>query len=111
MRLVMFDDGKGARLGALTGNLIADLASVTAFQDVLACCDAGLAALPELAAAAAGAPQVKLTSSRLHAPIPRPRRNVFCVGKNYHEHAKEFHASGFDATATSAVPDLPIVFT
>src|SRR3954462_6660000 len=21
------------------------------------------------------------------APIPRPRRNIFCVGKNYHEHA------------------------
>ena len=27
---------------------------------------------------------------RLLAPVPRPRRNIFCVGKNYHEHAKEF---------------------
>jgi 2-keto-4-pentenoate hydratase/2-oxohepta-3-ene-1,7-dioic acid hydratase in catechol pathway len=78
---------------------------------VLACCDAGLAALPELAGAAASAPEVRLASVRLHAPIPRPRRNIFCVGKNYHEHAKEFHASGFDATASSAIPDLPIVFT
>jgi 2-keto-4-pentenoate hydratase/2-oxohepta-3-ene-1,7-dioic acid hydratase in catechol pathway len=111
MKLAMFDDGKGVRLGALMGDVIADLASATAFQDVLACCDAGLAALPELAGAAASAQKVRLASVRLHAPIPRPRRNIFCVGKNYHEHAKEFHASGFDATATSAVPDLPIVFT
>ena len=28
----------------------------------------------------------------LEAPIPRPRRNIFCVGKNYHEHAHEFAA-------------------
>ena len=111
MRLAMFDDGKGARLGAIMGDGIADLASVTAFKDVLASCDAGLAALSELSNAASAAPKASLNSVRLHAPIPRPRRNIFCVGKNYHEHAKEFHASGFDATATSAVPDLPIVFT
>jgi 2-keto-4-pentenoate hydratase/2-oxohepta-3-ene-1,7-dioic acid hydratase in catechol pathway len=111
MRLAIFDDGKGARLGAIKGDMVADLASVTAFKDVLACCDAGLSALPELSNAANSAPKSPLKSVRLHAPIPRPRRNVFCVGKNYHEHAKEFHASGFDATATSAVPDLPIVFT
>ena len=37
-----------------------------------------------------------LSEARLEAPIPRPRRNIFCVGKNYHEHAKEFASSGFD---------------
>ncbi len=45
------------------------------------------------------------------APIPRPARNVFCVGKNYHEHAKEFANSGFDATAKEVVPEHPVVFT
>ena len=35
------------------------------------------------------------------APIPRPAKNIFCVGKNYHEHAKEFASSGFDAICTS----------
>ncbi|MDQ7247527.1 fumarylacetoacetate hydrolase family protein [Dongia sedimenti] len=46
------------------------------------------------------------------APIPRPRRNIFCVGKNYHEHAHEFAKSGFDSSAASgAVPEAPIVFT
>jgi 2-keto-4-pentenoate hydratase/2-oxohepta-3-ene-1,7-dioic acid hydratase in catechol pathway len=48
----------------------------------------------------------------LEAPIPRPRRNVFCVGKNYHEHAHEFAASGFDSSAASgAVPKHPIIFS
>src|SRR6202042_1260471 len=48
----------------------------------------------------------------LEAPIPRPRRNVFCIGKNYHEHAKEFASSGFDSSAASGVtPKFPIVFS
>lgn len=46
------------------------------------------------------------------APIPQPRRNVFCVGKNYHAHAAEFAASGYDATAGGEVaPAAPVVFT
>ncbi len=51
---------------------------------------------------------------RIEAPIPRPARNVFCVGKNYHEHAKEFTRSGFDSSASSAadaIPTAPIIFT
>jgi len=46
------------------------------------------------------------------APIWPPVRDPFAVGRNYHEHAKEFHASGFDATSgATAVPDHPIIFT
>jgi 2-keto-4-pentenoate hydratase/2-oxohepta-3-ene-1,7-dioic acid hydratase in catechol pathway len=47
---------------------------------------------------------------RLLAPIPSPERNVFCVGKNYHEHAREFQRSGFDSTKEEA-PPLPSFFT
>lgn len=46
------------------------------------------------------------------APIPRPDRNIFCVGKNYHEHAQEFAKSGFDSSAVNgAVPKHPIIFS
>ncbi|MGI4942071.1 MAG: fumarylacetoacetate hydrolase family protein, partial [Janthinobacterium lividum] len=40
-------------------------------------------------------------------------RNVFCVGKNYHEHAKEFANSGFDTSAAKGelAPDFPVIFT
>lgn len=55
---------------------------------------------------------VGLSTVHLLAPIPRPARNVFCVGKNYHDHSAEFAASGYDATdRAAAVPKLPIFFT
>jgi 2-keto-4-pentenoate hydratase/2-oxohepta-3-ene-1,7-dioic acid hydratase in catechol pathway len=49
----------------------------------------------------------------LLAPIPRPARNIFCVGKNYRAHAEEFTQSGFDAgqQASDAIPTAPIFFT
>lgn len=53
-----------------------------------------------------------LREATLEAPIPQPRRNIFCVGKNYHEHAKEFSSSGFDSSAAQgAVPLHPIIFS
>jgi 2-keto-4-pentenoate hydratase/2-oxohepta-3-ene-1,7-dioic acid hydratase in catechol pathway len=54
-----------------------------------------------------------LADVTLRAPIPRPPRNVFCVGKNYREHAREFTQSGFDATGKcgDTVPNHPIIFT
>jgi 2-keto-4-pentenoate hydratase/2-oxohepta-3-ene-1,7-dioic acid hydratase in catechol pathway len=48
---------------------------------------------------------------QLLAPLSTPPHNIMCVGKNYREHAREFHRSGFDATADSDIPAEPIVFT
>ncbi len=46
------------------------------------------------------------------APFPAPRRNVFCVGKNYYDHAHEFSNSGFDSSAAQgSVPKVPIIFS
>ena len=55
-----------------------------------------------------------LSSIQLLAPIPRPRRNIFCVGKNYFDHAKEFGTSGFDSSTSKPgdeIPKDPIIFT
>jgi 2-keto-4-pentenoate hydratase/2-oxohepta-3-ene-1,7-dioic acid hydratase in catechol pathway len=54
-----------------------------------------------------------LDDVRLLAPIPNPRKNIFCVGKNYREHAREFSKSGYEAGAAtgSEVDDYPAVFT
>ena len=38
---------------------------------------------------------VALQQVQLLAPLPHPRRNLFCVGRNYHEHAKELRDSVF----------------
>lgn len=66
----------------------------------------------DAAAWAAGAKRrVPVSSVRMLAPIPAPLRDIFCVGKNYYEHAKEFHDSGFDSSGKEATPTAPIIFT
>jgi 2-keto-4-pentenoate hydratase/2-oxohepta-3-ene-1,7-dioic acid hydratase in catechol pathway len=45
---------------------------------------------------------VPAAKARLEAPIPRPARNVFCLGRNYKEHAAERGA---------AAPEHPVYFT
>lgn len=55
-----------------------------------------------------------LADIELRAPIPYPRRNIFCVGKNYLDHVKEVAKSGLGSAtnnSNSAAPDYPIVFT
>jgi 2-keto-4-pentenoate hydratase/2-oxohepta-3-ene-1,7-dioic acid hydratase in catechol pathway len=61
--------------------------------------------------AATDGPRVPLSEIRLLAPIPEPRRDIFCVGKNYYAHAAEFHKSGFDSSAKEQVPSAPVIFT
>lgn len=59
-----------------------------------------------------GTAPVKLDQVRLLAPIV-PDRNVFCVGKNYRDHAREFSHSGFEAGAVRGqeIDDYPAIFT
>jgi 2-keto-4-pentenoate hydratase/2-oxohepta-3-ene-1,7-dioic acid hydratase in catechol pathway len=81
-----------------------DLSGAEAEQGVLALIDRG--SIP------ATLTPMSLREAVIEAPIVRPRRNIFCVGKNYHEHAKEFAASGFDSSAANgAVPKHPIIFS
>jgi 2-keto-4-pentenoate hydratase/2-oxohepta-3-ene-1,7-dioic acid hydratase in catechol pathway len=49
-----------------------------------------------------------LNALKLLAPIPYPRRNVFCLGKNYEEHAREIKITKISDTG---IPDYPIYFT
>ncbi|MGE8612475.1 MAG: fumarylacetoacetate hydrolase family protein [Achromobacter veterisilvae] len=75
---------------------------------------AGAQAVIDLLAAGRALPgkgeALPLAEVALLAPLPRPRRNLWCVGRNYHAHAKELSASVFkdnDANPES----WPIVFT
>lgn len=113
MKIAAYLDGSRIRVGIVS----ADLLSIVPVE--LPPADAALGAqrLVELLARdetvpATGAP-VALGAVRLVAPLPRPRRNIFCIGKNYHAHAKEFAGSGFDSSAKSGgdIPQHPIVFT
>jgi len=119
MKLVSFRRRGKVRLGVLDpdGGTVIDLsvAAPRLPQDMTGFIEAGDKALAA-AAKALGTRrrEARLDASRLRllAPIPLPRRNILCVGKNYYDHAREFDKSGFNATTgADAIPDVPIIFT
>jgi 2-keto-4-pentenoate hydratase/2-oxohepta-3-ene-1,7-dioic acid hydratase in catechol pathway len=99
------------------GIVSADLASVQPFDMSLP--ERALGALPVIERLAedqglpALLPAIAMADLLLTAPLPKPRRNIFCVGKNYFEHAREFAGSGFDSSAKSGgdIPAFPIYFS
>jgi len=62
-------------------------------------------ALPAIAG-----PAVALSEVVLEAPLPVPRRNLWCVGRNYHAHAKELRDTVFK-DSPAVTDEWPIVFT
>jgi 2-keto-4-pentenoate hydratase/2-oxohepta-3-ene-1,7-dioic acid hydratase in catechol pathway len=116
MRLVTFSDAQGARIGVhdAASNSIVDLSAGSRLpKEMTAFVALGRNGLQRARAAVkSGKGRIPADSVKLLAPFPRPAKNILCVGKNYHDHAREFHASGFDASAgADAIPELPIVFT
>lgn len=115
MRLVTFSDDKGTRVGVhdLTSNTIVDLSAGTRLpQDMNGFIALGKNGLSRARRAVkSGEGRIPFASVKIHAPIPRPAKDILCVGKNYHDHAAEFHASGVDASGKETIPEVPIIFT
>jgi len=59
---------------------------------------------------AAAGPRLPLSAVELEAPLPRPRRNLFCVGRNYRSHARELASTVFADVARDE-DGWPIIFT
>lgn len=112
-RLASFTDARGPRVGAvLEDGRVVDLvaAGVAAAADMTGLIEAGPAALAAAQQAAASPPAGAILSGvRLLAPIPRPRRNVFCVGRNYMDHVAEGDRTR--GITQSELPKYPQFFT
>ncbi len=57
---------------------------------------------------------IPLASAKLLAPIPRPPRNVFCIGWNYSEHfeeGKQARGQSGAQLAPQEIPQFPAIFT
>jgi 2-keto-4-pentenoate hydratase/2-oxohepta-3-ene-1,7-dioic acid hydratase in catechol pathway len=69
--------------------------------------------IAEIRVQADDAQAVSIADVTLLAPIPVPHRNIFCVGKNYRDHAREFSNSGYEAGAVKGaeIDSHPAVFT
>lgn len=77
------------------------------WRDMLALIDSGID-LPAVRNTLTAAMRVPLADVTLLAPIPRPRKNVMCLGLNYLEHAEE---TANQIGRTGKAPQYPIVFT
>lgn len=104
MRLVTFYDGDTARLGALEGDHIVDLAAADATlpTTLLGLLQSDATAWRKVGAVLAkpGAKRRPWAETRLAAPIPRPPK-IMAIGLNYRDHAAE---------TGSKLPQRPIVF-
>lgn len=106
MRLISYlDDGK-PRVGAVVDGGVVDLGG--RYDSMLALIDEGdpeeVRSLTEGADSVARADEVTLL-----APIPEPRRNLFCVGWNYLPHFEE--GRGRRGEGEKELPDHPTFFT
>jgi len=108
MKIGLFEDGGVRRLGlvdAEAGTVRLDTAGLADVRVLMAARD-------PLAVLKLGAPR-PLAGLAFLPPVT-PARNIFCVGKNYAEHAKEFNQSGFDATSKGRdanIDEFAAIFT
>jgi 2-keto-4-pentenoate hydratase/2-oxohepta-3-ene-1,7-dioic acid hydratase in catechol pathway len=120
MRLATYRVDDGPRLGVVRDEHLIDVAALAGFAptttmlDLIEQGNEALARLRQaLETASAATLQQQgaihaLTEVHLLAPIPRPRKNLFCLGRNYIEHALE---STIARTGKGEVPEDPIFFT
>lgn len=113
MRFATFTQGDGTE--RCVGAVSADGSSLTRLDLSAEEAQKGVLALVDLAArgqdlSSLPGTRLPMDSVVLKAPIPAPRRNIFCVGRNYHAHAKELSGSVFKANNADPAA-WPIVFT
>ena len=97
MKLVTFSRGEHISVGALVdGKGVVDVAAAVSAArrdhsvlDVITAGPSGINAIQEFVKRDGGNSAHALADVKLLAPIPWPRKNVFCVGRNYKEHIIE----------------------
>ena len=123
MRYVTFSlpGDPAERLGAVRGDRVIDVKNAdpearagSASGSLQALIDAGpetwprVAALVDAAFSRNAGDVHRLQDVRCHAPIPRPRKNVLCLGRNYKSHIEEA-ARAHEREAR--LPEVPVFFT
>lgn len=116
MRFVTFSHNNQVRIGVLDRerNDVVDLSQVAPAlpRDMIAFIALGRAGIDAARAAfASGAARIPVADVRLLAPIPRPARNILCVGKNYRDHARETQRTATPGADKDGVPAAPVIFT
>lgn len=108
MRLVTYSAGTTPQIGAVVAETLVDLSTLA--PDMLTLIEGGPDMLARAQALVAENTSLRLplTSVTLLAPIPRPRKNIMCLGWNYAAHSAE---SARARGRETALPTYPVVFT
>ncbi len=108
MKLITYKDGSRLRVGVVTKEeAVIDLSHrFASMLDLIEGDDEALAKVQEVLEIRQ--PLVKLVDVELTAPIPTPRRDVFCVGWNYLKHFEE--GIGKWRGSERELPDYPTFF-
>jgi 2-keto-4-pentenoate hydratase/2-oxohepta-3-ene-1,7-dioic acid hydratase in catechol pathway len=107
MRFVTFQQGSDARPGVVEDGRVIDLSAIA--PDLLSIIEMGDDGLQRARDAVRDATStLALEDVTVLAPIPRPRKNVMCVGMNYVEHAYE---SARSRGLPETLPPHPVFFT
>jgi 2-keto-4-pentenoate hydratase/2-oxohepta-3-ene-1,7-dioic acid hydratase in catechol pathway len=85
-----------------------ELPEVKSLQEFIEIADDQLIAMVESIINSREFQSLQLSEVKLLAPIPYPKRNVFCIGKNYEEHAREIKITKI---SDNFIPENPIYFT
>jgi 2-keto-4-pentenoate hydratase/2-oxohepta-3-ene-1,7-dioic acid hydratase in catechol pathway len=96
------------RLGAVRADRVIDLSAGGGPPSLLALIQGGPAEWQRMRARVEAATDAGHATVRLHAPIPRPLKNVFCLGLNYAAHARE---SAQARNRETKIPDIPVMFS
>jgi 2-keto-4-pentenoate hydratase/2-oxohepta-3-ene-1,7-dioic acid hydratase in catechol pathway len=108
MRLVTFSH-RGVMVGALRDNDVIMLDSVAPdMQTLIEMGSSGLKRAAQIFAEAMPHNTIPLSQIRLLAPLPRPTKNIVCLGMNYAEHARE---SARFKGLPETLPENPVFFT
>jgi 2-keto-4-pentenoate hydratase/2-oxohepta-3-ene-1,7-dioic acid hydratase in catechol pathway len=59
----------------------------------------------------ASGPKMPMAGITVDAPLPHPRRNLFCVGRNYKAHAAELARTIFRDAGNAAEESWPMIFS
>jgi len=130
MKLLTYKTGKGLRMGALVRGSVLDLnaalewSKVKGDLDMLSLLKLGEEGLKLAREAVDKATKLidegedgtlrakgilhAMDDVEIKAPIPRPRKNIVCLGLNYAEHVRE---GGHDRDQERPLPQNPIYFT
>jgi len=107
LRFFTYLSGTGASVGVLSGT---ESFVRLPFASLLELINAGDAGIETAREGLKQGPRLPLAGLRLAAPIPEPRRNIFCLGWNYSEHSKEA-AAARGRLEPPKLPTRPIFFT